>query len=109
MKQALALVLFAIFLISSGYAVAQGNVDQRMIDMEKRRLQQNIDDYSSNPRLSAQTKENLIGPLKAKMDELDRDPEYYFYKKQQRSPSSSPRVVIGLDPTTGKVGPVLVK
>jgi hypothetical protein len=56
-----------------GYAIAQGTVDPRTIELEKKMLQQQMD----NTHLDAAR----VSKIRDKMNELERDPELYFYKK----------------------------
>lgn len=121
MNKAFAILLFVVLLATAtfGYAVAQNKVDPRMIDMEKRKLQDELQRYKDShtqerfDRLNI-NKSRQDGPSKedriqAAIDELDRDPELYFYKKQQQGAKGSPRVTTGIDPVTGKPVTVIVR
>ncbi|HEY3276295.1 MAG TPA: hypothetical protein VGJ94_06710 [Syntrophorhabdaceae bacterium] len=92
MKKTFTSLLFIVLLATTilGYAVAQRAVDPRMIDMEKRRLEEiktrletSSSSYRSgtNRRQQSQSREDRIAAVQRQIDELDRDPEYYFYKK----------------------------
>jgi len=102
----LAIVLFLTTIF--GYAIAQSRADSRTIELEKKRLEDTLERYNNNPRLTGQTKEHLIERVKSDMAELDRDPDLYFYKRQGGT-ANSPRTVIGIDPATGKPIPVVVR
>jgi len=110
MKKMSAILLVVVLFVTTifGYAIAQSRVDSRMIDLERKTLEDKLERYNNNPRLTGQTKENLIERVKMDMAELDRDPELYFYKRQGGT-ASSPRTVIGIDPATGKPIPVVVR
>lgn len=99
-----AAVLFATTIF--GYGIAQSRVDPRMIDLERKTLEDRLERHNNNPRLTGQTKENLIERVKRDMAELDRDPDLYFYKRQGGT-ASSPRVGVGVNPTTGETSPVV--
>lgn len=102
MLMAVALFATAIF----GHAIAQSRVDSRTIELEKKRLEDTLERYNNNPRLTGQTKENAIERVKRDMAELDKDPDLYFYKRQGGS-ASSPRVGVGVNPVTGETSPVV--
>lgn len=108
MIKRLAVVLLVLFVGSiTGNAVAQSRVDERMIQMERKRLEETLDRYNNNPRLQGQSKENAINRVKAALEQLDQDPEHYFYKGANQP--DKPKVRPGYNIETGKVGPVLVR
>lgn len=71
------LILIVSLILIAGPAMA---VDQQTIELEKKRLEQ----IQSNPRVSSQMRQKAGDAL----NELERDPELYFYKKQGRHQSA---------------------
>lgn len=72
------------------FVYAQGSVDPRTVEMEKRRLQEklrNCDNELANSPTSQENKERWRERCRKRMqgalDELAKDPDFYFYKKQK--------------------------
>ena len=94
---------------------SSGQERNRTVDLERRRLQENKKNIrgASSRSKSYQTQKALERQEKTyekRMEELDKDPEYYFYKKQEREkavalrpPAPPPSgVTTIIDPYTGK-------
>lgn len=106
MKKVFGILLFVVLLTTTtlGYAVAQGSVDSRIVDLERQRLEKMFErqSQSKDPNL-----QEAASKTKERIEELNRDPEAYFNKKQ--GASSSPKVKTAIDPVTGKPVLVIVK
>jgi len=80
MKVVSAILIFIVSLILiAGSAMA---VDQQTVELEKQRLQQILNNTHFNPQKSQKVQDAL--------NELERDPDLYFYKKQGRQQSAGP-------------------
>lgn len=117
MKRILIILLAAALFATTvfGYAVAQSRVTAQMIDSERQRLleqkatlENSLLDQKGDRYRQSQQRWDRITAIQNQIDELDRDPELYFYKRQGGT-ASSPRTVIGIDPATGKPIPVVVR
>jgi hypothetical protein len=105
MKKLLVVLLFALLAAPiSGNVIAQGQVNSRIIELERQRLESTLERYNNNPRLQGKSKENAVNRVKAALEQLDRDPEAYFYRQQFRTESGS-KAVIGIDRTPFLVQP----
>ena len=78
MKVVSAILIFVVSLsLMAGSAMA---VDPQTVELEKRRLQQTLNNIHFNPQKSQKVQDAL--------NELERNPELYFYKKQGRQKSA---------------------
>ena len=89
----------------------------KIVELEKRRLKENKDHFKNRPpvagdKSSEKTFRRMSEGYEKRMQELDNDPEYYFYKKQERErrEASKPKSRIGtaIDPKTGRVIPGVI-
>jgi len=90
-------------------------VDQEMnkgVELEKRRLKENIEYFKNKPpvkgdKASAESFRRQAESYEKRLQELEKDPEYYFYHKQEREKeeASNPQRQHGLviNPNTGGV------
>ncbi len=116
MKRVPAIILTVILLIITvfGYVMAQGRVTAQMIDSERQRLveqkaklESSLLDQKGDRYKQSQQRWDKITAIQNQIDELDRDPDQYFSRRHGVS-SSSPRVGVGVDPSTGKTSPVVI-
>jgi ABC-type transport system involved in cytochrome bd biosynthesis fused ATPase/permease subunit len=92
MHRVFAILLFVVLLATTifGHVLAQSRVSVRMIDVERQRLEElkakletTLLDQKGDRYKQAQQRWNRITAIQNQIDELDRDPENYFYKKQR--------------------------
>ena len=81
---------------------AQYKVDSRIVELEKRRLEENLQRCAGFFRRNKNWNKDCADKYKKALKELSDDPAYYFYKKDA-SDSRKQRLVI--DPKTGRVIP----
>lgn len=79
----LALILFASSSCLS-QVHAQGKVDSRTVEMEKKRLKEELNRcdhlFDGDQRHKSELEEVCQNAIKADLRELEKDPDYYFYK-----------------------------
>jgi hypothetical protein len=90
MHRVFAILLFVVLLATTifGHVLAQGRVSARMIDVERQRLEElkakletTLLDQKGDRYKQAQERWDKINAVQKQIDELDRDPENYFYKR----------------------------
>jgi hypothetical protein len=64
-------------------------VESKNIEFEKRRLEERIR-WNENRKMPEKERERQNDIAKRRIDELEKDPGYYFYKKEERRGSRSP-------------------
>jgi tetratricopeptide (TPR) repeat protein len=81
---------------------AQYKVDRRIVEFEKRRLEEKIQRCAGFFRLNKDWNKDCADKYKKALKELSDDPAYYFYKKGASDSRKQPLVI---DPQTGRVIP----